>query len=281
MATTRIQNWMFGLAALLAFTLCPTHAQLFTSDVNDDTLVRVEDDGTTSTVGSFGVGNVSGMFYHELSQTLYGLDNGSDNLVIINTHSGAASPVGALGTNVRNQAGLTFDANSGTTYFIRGNGSGATTPFSANLFTINLATGAASSVGNSGISGQTVGLAYDNANDILYAITNNASGDATNNNSLFTVNTSNGSMTRIGALGIEISNGGLTFDQEGRLVMIRQNNPDSLYEINTSTGASSLITNLPNGTNGTALSLIPEPTTAAALILAIGLLSVRHRFGRR
>ncbi len=280
MTTKRWKTWTLGLTAMLVTSATTTHAQLFASDSNDDTLVRVEDNGSTSTVGPFGTGNISGMFFHEQSETLYAIDNGSDNLVIINTHSGAASPVGALGTNVRNQAGLTFDANSGTTYFIRGNGGGSTTPFSSTLFTVNLGTGAASNVGNSGIAGQAVGAAYDNANDILYAITNNNSGDATNNNSLFTVNTSDGSMTRVGGLGIEVGNGGLTFDKEGRLMLIRQNNPDGLYEVDTVTGTAELFTNIPNGTNGVALSLIPEPSTAAALILAVGFLSARRRFGR-
>jgi hypothetical protein len=81
---------------------------------------------------------------------LYGVayrDNGADNLITINTATGAATTIGPVGTNQGPAAGssvggLEFDPDSGILYYSE----------SINLYTINPATGAATLIGPHGVN---------------------------------------------------------------------------------------------------------------------------------
>lgn len=269
------------MAIAFVTTRSPLQAQLYTASDSQDALILIENDGTTAKVGDFGddISNMSGMLFNPLTNTVYGVNNSTDSLYTINTSTGATTLIGDTGVNITSFSGFTFDYNSSIAYLARANGAGGAISYTTDYYTVNLSTGAVqTSIGNSGISARVAGLAYDNNTDTLYAISNDDSDVASNADSLYTVSTTDGSMNRIGALGITISNGGLTFDQDGRLLLIRNNNPDNVYELNTSTGVASLLIDLDTNTvNGVSLVSVPEPATASALLLAGGLLLYRRR----
>lgn len=123
------------------------------------------------------------------------------------------------------------------------------------------ADGTITSIGTgTGISGS--GMAYDDTNDILYAV------DSLTDN-LFSVDTSTGLSTLIGSAGINVGQVGLAYDETNNILYA--NSTGELYTVNVSTGAFSLI-----GVNGVSLdwamfidalawreSQVPEPTPIA------------------
>jgi Domain of unknown function (DUF4394) len=98
------------------------------------------------------------------------------------------------------------------------------------LYTIDLATGTAVAVGDTGFA-DIEGLAF--AGTTLYGID-----DATD--ALVTINTATGAATLVGSLGVSILDAGLTFDCAGNLYM-STDVPGNLYRIDTATGAATLV----------------------------------------
>jgi hypothetical protein len=86
--------------------------------------------------------------------TLFAIDNGSDSLYIIGGPNGTPSPnggvltlFGALGINIVNDAGMDIDPSSGVCY------AACTVSATLSLYSINLFTGAATSIGVIGAGG--------------------------------------------------------------------------------------------------------------------------------
>jgi len=109
-------------------------------------------------------------FENATDTTLYGIDNATDSLVTIGGINGVPSPnggvvtvVGALGVPFTNfKVGFDIEGHTGTGYVVlRPTGSGLTS-----LFTINLATGAATLVGAVGGNPQLDGMTVAPANDL-------------------------------------------------------------------------------------------------------------------
>ena len=103
-------------------------------------------------VGSAYTNNVSGA----LTTTLYDIDSNLDILTIQNPpNSGVLNTVGALGFNTSDLAGFDISGATGTAFASLA----APTGVSASLFTINLATGAATLVGTIGTSATLTDIA--------------------------------------------------------------------------------------------------------------------------
>ena len=113
----------------------------------------------------------------------------------------------------------------------------------ANLYLIDVATGAASLVGPHGAVEFAIGaLAFDDTG-ILYGISLTADAQ------LYTIDVTTGAGTAVGPLGIGfIFEGGLTFDTAGRLIGVDQGNAAAAttFEIDVITGAATII-GPPNG----------------------------------
>jgi hypothetical protein len=104
----------------------------------------------------------------------------------------------------------------------------------SNLYQVDLSTGSASLVGNLGVSKDFEALAFS-PSGTLYALEDRDFG-------LYTVNTFNGAATFVGSTGLSgADNPGMTFDDDGRLWLVGGNSTATLYEINPSTAASSLV----------------------------------------
>ncbi len=117
-----------------------------------------------SIVGSAYTNNFAGA----TTTTLYGIDSGSNSLVIQNPpNDGTVTPVGPLGVDFDLNAGFDIAPGSGIAYAALFTG---TLPSS--LYTIDLATGAATLVGAFGGGGSAVrGLAYVTGPETVFGVT--------------------------------------------------------------------------------------------------------------
>ena len=114
-------------ANLIVYTVDTVSDQLYTIDVMT---------GTSTAIGEVGFGDVEGLSFQPGTGVLYGLDDDSDQLITVNTITGAGTVVGALGANF-GDAGLAFSAN-GNLY------GGTDLGTNDGFYSINVATGAAS-----------------------------------------------------------------------------------------------------------------------------------------
>ena len=127
-------------------------------------------------------------------------------------------------------------------------------------------------IGPTGIDGR--GMAYDEANGVLYAVNFD---DA----SLYTVDTATGQATRVGPLGTPADAIGLAYDEVNQVLYMTEGlDTDSLYTVDVTTGAATLVGPLGHHfIDGLAwLAPVPEPTTAG--LMGIGGLALLRRRSR-
>jgi hypothetical protein len=139
--------------------------------------------------------------------------------------------------------------------------------------------GAISTIGTVGALGQTFnGIAFDSLNSTLYGV----GGD----NNLYSINTSTGVATQVGGTtGLAGTFDGMTFDPTTGKLYVDDNNAltGSLYTLNLTTGAASLVGAGDNGSaaendgygiTGIVSTAVPEPGTVALSAFALPALGV-------
>ena len=169
---------------------------------------------------------------------IYAATDNTDELITINTTTGAGTVVGSFGVALSNP-GLAYCADNNIMYMVD----------VGSLYSVNLATANLTLIGT-GVNPDTTGLACS-GNGQLYVL--NRSSDT-----LYTVNRTTGAATFVGNLGINIADGGLTFNGS-QLLMVSDNTPTNLNALNTSTGAATVLAQL----NASGLNL--ESLTVAGL----------------
>lgn len=169
---------------------------------------------------------------------------GASTLVEINPTTGALiSTVGNVGYAVN---GLTYDQTTNTLYATTTQGDGA---FPSGLLLINLTTGAGTPIGTGG-----VGIALGDNTTALLAV--NSAGQLyswleANNDDLIIWNKVTGTASIVGDSGLSTGQHGLAFDNTDALHLI--NSGENIYQINTTTGGSTLLGNItPNTPNSNA-----------------------------
>ncbi|MCL4196914.1 MAG: hypothetical protein KJZ69_05420 [Phycisphaerales bacterium] len=172
--------------------------------------------------------------------TLYAVRESDDVLVKIDLDTLTFSDVGSLGTAFA-FGGLAFDPGSQTMYMAPGRNNNS-------LYRVNLNTGAATLIGSHGVI-DMFGLAFDTSTNTLYAT------QFSQGTNFYRVNTSSGAATLIGNMGRGI--GGLAYDYRGDRLIGVQDGAGDLFDINRSTGATTLLYDGPY-CNDSGLAYDPE-----------------------
>jgi hypothetical protein len=172
--------------------------------------------------------------------TIYALMNGPNaSLERIDTVTKAITPIGVTGVNV-NFGDLANNPTPGFAYMVDGRQLGANGVTNSSLYSLNLATGAATLIGNTGVP-DLFGLAYDPNTATLFGTTFSVGVVG-----LYSVNTSTGAATFIGPTqDPTIPNStrevdGLTYNTTTHSLVGYSTGFGNLYTINEATGALTL-----------------------------------------
>ncbi len=141
--------------------------------------------GASTRLSGFGLGGfrgAAGLAFDPNSNTLYGADTNTDQLITIDPVSGAGTAVGLSG--LFSVGGLAFDPNTNTLY-------GTTIGLTPQLITIDPVTGAGTAVGPLGRD--FAGLAFDPITNTLYPTDPFSM--------LFTIDPATGAATAVGSTG--------------------------------------------------------------------------------
>jgi outer membrane protein assembly factor BamB len=171
--------------------------------------------------------------------------------------------VGATGPRSGIDAGLDFDVTQNKMYNINTGGGETST-----LYEINIANGAATFVGSDTVFAD--GLAID-ANGSAFAA------DFLFSDSLYSVNLTNGDLTLVGLLGIDVSvQDGLAFDPAGILYALTSDG--EIYTLNTGSGQATFLAQVTlggdeiGGFEGLAIQ-VPEPSSLLLATLGLSCLA--------
>ncbi len=155
---------------------------------------------------------------------LYAIDDTTNSLVTIDRTTGTLTTVGSTGVPSGNFGDLAYDSNSGTMYWTPGRGN-------SGLYRINLATGAATLIGVTGLS-ELFGLGFDTTNNVLYG------NSSVNPDRLYRISTVNAAATLVGTNTLSQS----ALEYRGDTDTLYMMSPTGgLHSINRSTGAATLI----------------------------------------
>ena len=287
------------LAALLAVLFTGTALQgqmvLFGADGaggNPSNLyILNRSDGSVDTViGQIGFA-VTGLAVHPLTGQMYVSVSRNDQtapgyLISIDKQTGQGSMIGSFGFGSGVKAeelgslGLIADQTmADITFDPLGNLFGWLEPNDEDLFSINLSTGEATSRGESGLSTEGSGLAFDSTGTLYFA------GDDQGNN-LHTVDPSDGSASLLRTLfgdgGYGSIKGALAFDENDELYaslkIFTKGDEYLLGRIDTDTGEVTVLGQSVDKLDAIVFDAIPEASTLALVLLgALALVSVYRR----
>jgi hypothetical protein len=206
----------------------------------------------------------AGLTYNPATGMLLAADRG-DNLLTIDPATGIEDTVGVTGVDYLTGLSLELGASPrllGVTFY------------NGNLYSINLTTGVATSLGAMTMAGETInggqGLATDPSTGTVYAILALASNTG-KNRTLAAINPTTLVATKIGTLGQD-GMADLAFLANGTLVGVTGDgatNPETLYSINKATGATTLIIALGNGLDGECIAAVPARLSGTLTVAAV------------
>ncbi|MEP6786543.1 MAG: PEPxxWA-CTERM sorting domain-containing protein [Sphingomonadales bacterium] len=164
------------------------------------------------------------------ASTLLIINDSANRLVSYNTVTNAFTDIGALGTDP-SFGDLAYDGTN--LWMVGGRSNNA-------LYKVNTTTGAATLVGSHGVT-DLFGLAYNSANDTLYAT------QFSGGTGVYTLNKTTGAATLLtnGGPGI----GGLTYRADTNQIVGTQDGQGDFYTINAATGAKTLLNGGSGSTN--------------------------------
>lgn len=164
------------------------------------------------------------------------VSNNDDEVFTIDTDTLEINAVGSLGVDFR-WSGLAYDPTRDILFGIDGRGG------QFELYSINMETGAATSIGDHGIE-ELFGLAYDSSTDSLYAT--QLHGDE----SLYEIDPDTAVATLVGPLTNSPGIGGLAYDSSRDQLIGFHDFSGEIYEINRSTGEATLLVDHDNFSDG-------------------------------
>lgn len=268
-ATIAFSFLIHGTASAVPIFLTNTQNQLLNIDSASPGTISA----TVSITGLQLGENILGIDFRPANGILYGLGS-SSRLYSINTQTGAASQVGASGAFALSGSSFGFDFNPVPDRIRVVSNTGQNLRLNPNDGTL-AATDASLNPGTPNVSG----AAYTNsfagaATTTLYVI------DSTTDQLYIQSPPNNGTLTSVGALGFDVTQS-ISFDiafpgNIGYAALQVGTGNSSLYTINLSTGAATLVGGIGSGQSITGLATAtPEPATFLMLGLGLGLFAVR------
>jgi hypothetical protein len=250
---------------------------------------HVDAPGSWTHIGTTGLSlPFAGDFVGDDSSVLYVIDDQSQELYEVDTATSAATLVGpCILVTGQHWSGMAWDPTTSTMFASAANGSTAT------LFTLDLATGAATPVGPITDAPYTVGIAVNGEGE-MYGL------DMLNDN-LIAIDKATGAATVVGPIGFNANYAqGMDFDPQTGVLYLAAYNLSSGGELrtaNTSTGATTLVGPFPGGAEVDAFAIgegmrpiggfttpsgLPRLARVAALVVAAavttaGALALRRR----
>lgn len=244
------------LLALLStlITCSAVHAAVYGYSVQsngNDHLYRIDlTTGLADDLGAVGLSDAEGLAF--VGSQLYSIGGTVPELWNLTTPPGVL--VGATGARNGVDAGLSYDPSSGTLYNLNSSGG------NSNLYTINVATGAATLVGTSDEFADSIAI---DSSGQAYAV------DAIFTDSLYSVNLATGDLSLVGSLqlgNISAQSGSAFFGD----TLYALFSDGSIFTVDTITGQASLVAQTLRGFEGLAIQSRPVPTPSTGLVF-IGL----------
>ncbi|MCB1205733.1 MAG: hypothetical protein KDN18_15830 [Verrucomicrobiae bacterium] len=201
--------------------------------------------GKAIEVGPVGKKNVSGISVHPVSGVLYAMQGqrgGTTSLLILNKRTGKTTTIGDLGQSIADSA----FTPAGTLY--------AYGAFSRDLFTVNLTNAMKTTVKLDVAVIGGCGITFDGTGDLFM----------TRSNSLANLNPMNGNEDSVAVISGATTNidNLLTTRPDGVIFGGKRNNqaaPTRLYQINPTTGVTSLVSSVPLSLSGLSFDMAPKP----------------------
>lgn len=154
--------------------------------------------------------------------TIYYIDDSSNSLRTMDPNTYATALVGATGVG-GDFGDLAYNSATGTLFWAPGRGND-------NLYTLNMATGAATLVGAHGVS-DLFGLAYDPLTGMLYG--------QSSSSSFYSLDMNAGAATLIGSN--SVYPGGLTYNGTLGALVLSSAGTGDFYTVNPASGAATLL----------------------------------------
>ncbi len=212
--------------------------------------------GASTLIGATGFNEVVSIDFNPVTGTLYGISNDTQQLITINTTTGAGTAVANM-TWGKNSPDMSF--NSAGTLYTWSEAS------PDRLNTVNLTTGATTEIGPNSLSTYQLGLDINSA-DVIYV----KNGDG----NIYSINATTGAETLVVNIGGFDYDNILAFDPTDVLYTVDRTSSTTsdLYTIDLTTGSTTLI-----GATGLgrlaalafAPSSVPEPVTLALMGLGL------------
>lgn len=278
----RLLGFIVGVLLSLQ-ALAQTTGYAVNSDdaVNADQLLEVTlETGAFSVVGPLtpALQDVEGLALAP-SGLLYGVDSGSNNLVVISTGDASVAIVGAMGFAGDPDFGLTATCSGAMLLVVEGTQS---------LYEVDTATGGVTAIGAAGSLGdQMTALAHYDGQTFGLAV----------GGELYLIDETTGGAALIGNTGLPVVDAGLAFGPDGTLWAITSDVPgddSQIYSIDPLTAAATAVAPTRSGIESlaitpplcgiaTATPVVPTLDRWALLVLITlllgGALTQRHRFG--
>ncbi len=172
------------------------------------------------------------------AQFLLTVNNSTGVLTKIDRQTQAITSIGSLGVGF-SYGDLAWNPVSSTLYMVDGWGG------NKSLYTVNIATGAATLVGAHGVSG-LFGLAYDTQNNTLYAASY-ADSNISTHSMLYSLNSVLGTATAIGSM--PDGAWALAFNSQLNMLLGVNDGTGNIYQVNITTGGTTLLPSLGNTNN--------------------------------
>jgi hypothetical protein len=227
-----------------------------------------ESTGALISIGGTGFANVADLTSDPVTDTLWGVEVNTNELLTIDRHTGAASVAAQL-DSVNPIVSLAFDPLTRTLY---GSTSiGFAQPGEDVLYAIDPVTGSTTSKGSIGFE-KVYALGFDQ-HGTLFGISDFSK-------ELITINIATGAGTLVpGSSALEVS---AAFDiasrPEDNTMFLADSGTASLYKLNTANGKLTAVGSYGSMTNIVGLGfLVPEPDTYLALAVGLGLLALLRR----